>query len=161
MTARSSAPRPPQAFSERLWPGPVGWVVAVALAGMLAVAFWPVAPVVGAVAGGAGLAGALVVVVTTASRVEVSDGWLRAGPARIPLTVLRDPQPLDVEQTRTELGPGLDARAYLCQRGWVRTAVRVRVDDPDDPTPYWLVSTRRPAELVRALNSTDVPSAQG
>lgn len=130
------------------------------LSGMVAVAFWPVAPVVGAVTGSLSLAAGLVVVVITACRIEVADGWLRAGPARIPLAVLRDPQPLDVEQTRAELGPGLDARAYLCQRGWVRTAVRVRVDDPADPTPCWLVSTRRPAELARALSSTDTASAR-
>lgn len=148
-------------FAERLWPGPVGWVVAVGLAGMLAVAFWPVSPVVGTVAGGVGLVAVLVVALITASRVEVADGRLRAGPARIPLAMLRDPQPLDAEQTRAELGPGLDARAYLCQRGWVRTAVRVRVDDPEDPTPYWLVSTRRPVELARALSSTDALAARG
>ena len=29
------------------------------------------------------------------------------------------------------------------------------LDDPDDPTPYWLVSTRRPAELLAALGVDD------
>jgi hypothetical protein len=45
----------------------------------------------------------------------------------------------------------LDGRAYLCLRGWISPVVRVELDDPDDPTPYWLVSTRRPAQLVAAL----------
>jgi hypothetical protein len=38
-------------------------------------------------------------------------------------------------------------------RGWVDPVVRVTLEDPDDPTPYWLISTRRPEELVRVLTS--------
>jgi hypothetical protein len=30
------------------------------------------------------------------------------------------------------------------------------LDDPDDPTPYWLVSTRRPTAVLAALG---LPSA--
>ena len=45
----------------------------------------------------------------------------------------------------------LDARAYLCIRGWIPTGIRVAVADPQDPTPYWLVSTRRPEELLTAF----------
>jgi len=48
-------------------------------------------------------------------------------------------------------GPELDARAYLCLRGWIAAGVRVPVLDPRDPAPYWLVSSRRPAELAEAL----------
>ncbi|HET8957709.1 MAG TPA: DUF3093 family protein, partial [Microcella sp.] len=25
--------------------------------------------------------------------------------------------------------------------------------DPDDPTPYWLISTRRPDELIAAITT--------
>lgn len=141
------------AFTERLWPGPVGWVTLVGLAAMLGVALLPVSPVAAAAGVVVGLVGGGAAVAALASRVRVADGELHAGSAHIPLTLLRDARPLDAEQTRHELGPGLDARAYLCQRGWVRTAVRVELDDPADPTPYWLVSTRRPAELARALGA--------
>jgi hypothetical protein len=27
------------------------------------------------------------------------------------------------------------------------------LDDPDDPTPYWLISCRHPARLLAALGS--------
>ena len=46
-----------------------------------------------------------------------------------------------------------DARAYLLLRPYLSRAVMVPVDDPADPTPYWLVSTRRPDELVAALDA--------
>jgi hypothetical protein len=44
-------------------------------------------------------------------------------------------------------------------RSWVPTAVRIDLVDPDDPTPYWFVSTRRPDELVRALTTTRTAGA--
>jgi hypothetical protein len=31
--------------------------------------------------------------------------------------------------------------------------VLVVLDDPDDPTPYWLVSTRHPDRVLAALRS--------
>ena len=45
----------------------------------------------------------------------------------------------------------LDARAWLLIRGWVDPVVRVRLTDPKDPTPYWLVSSRHPEAVVAAL----------
>ncbi len=38
-------------------------------------------------------------------------------------------------------------------RGYVPTAVRVEVTDPQDPTPYVYLSTRHPQRLVEALAS--------
>jgi hypothetical protein len=44
-----------------------------------------------------------------------------------------------------------DARAYLLLRPYLKRGVRVDIVDPDDPTPYWLVSCRRPEDLVSAV----------
>lgn len=143
------------AYSERLWPGPVGWLVALGLAAMFGIAFLPVSPVAGAVALGVALVAAVAMLLVAATRVTVAGGELHAGSAHIPLELLADPQALDPAATRAALGPELDARAHLCLRGWVRTAVRVRVDDPADPTPYWVVSTRHPERLVAALAAPD------
>ena len=52
---------------------------------------------------------------------------------------------------RHAAGPGLDARAHLCLRGWVRPGLRLDLVDPQDPTPYWLVSSRRPERLLEAV----------
>lgn len=38
-------------------------------------------------------------------------------------------------------------------RGYIPTAVRVEVTDPEDPTPYLYLSTRQPERLVAALRS--------
>ena len=87
------------------------------------------------------------------ARVRVEDGTLQAGRARIPVSVLTSPTALDREATRLVAGRDANARAYLLLRPYLRRSVRVEVADPADPTPYWLVCTRRPEELVAALAS--------
>jgi hypothetical protein len=36
-------------------------------------------------------------------------------------------------------------------RPYLSRAVRVEIDDPADPAPYWLLSTRHPERLAAAL----------
>jgi hypothetical protein len=86
-----------------------------------------------------------------APRVEVGDGWLRAGRASIAGEFLGDAEPLDAAETRRVAGPGADARAYLLLRPYLKRAVRVTVRDDRDPTPYWLVSSRDPEHLATAI----------
>ena len=50
-------------------------------------------------------------------------------------------------------GRDADARAYLLLRPYLKRAVRVEINDPADPTPYWLVGTRRPEDLAEALEA--------
>lgn len=89
--------------------------------------------------------------------VEVTDGQLRAGRARIPTRLLGTPEQLDKDTTRRALGVEADARAYLLTRPYLKRSVRVPVRDPADPTPYWLVTTRHPDRLAAALT----PSGSG
>jgi Protein of unknown function (DUF3093) len=89
-----------------------------------------------------------------AARISVHDGVLTAGRAHIPLAHVGDVVPLDAEDTRRLAGRDADARAYLLLRPYLRRAVRIGIDDPGDPTPYWLVSTRRPERLAAALRRT-------
>ncbi|MGZ5403285.1 MAG: DUF3093 domain-containing protein [Nocardioides sp.] len=85
------------------------------------------------------------------ARIEVSDGVLRAGRARIELDHLGPATPLDADAARRLAGVDADARAYLLLRPYLKRAVRVDVTDPADPAPYWLLCTRRPDELAAAL----------
>lgn len=141
-------------YEERLWPPTWAWLAATAFAATLGFAFWvpygaAVGLVVGALAVGLTLAG----LAAAAGRVSLGDGVLRTGPARLPLTVVSAVTVLDDAQATDLLGAGADARAYLYQRGWVRTAVRLDLDDPQDRVPYWYVSTRRPQELAAAVEA--------
>jgi lysylphosphatidylglycerol synthetase-like protein (DUF2156 family) len=94
-------------------------------------------------------------------RVEVEDGWLRAGRARISGEYLGGAEPLDAEATRRVAGPEADARAYLLLRPYLKRAVRVTVHDDRDPAPYWLVSTRDPEHLATAIRVISTERTSG
>jgi hypothetical protein len=93
------------------------------------------------------------------ARVTVRDGVLTAGRARISVEHVGAVEALDADATRRLAGRDADARAYLLLRPYLRRAVRIAIADPADPTPYWLVSTRRPTRLAAAL--TDATRAAG
>ena len=87
------------------------------------------------------------------AKVEVSGGELKAGDAHIPLALLGDVEIIAPEDRRRAMGPQLDPAAFVVHRGWVKPLVRVHVTDPEDPTPYWVISTRHPEELAAAIKS--------
>jgi hypothetical protein len=138
-------------WQERLWPSV--WLAPVVL--LLGTGFGLVtAPFGGAVAVPVAVLATLALtgmLLATTSTVAVEDGVFRAGRARIPVGLLGDPEVLDADAMQRARGPELDARAYLCLRGWISAGVRVPVLDPRDPAPYWLVSSRRREELAQAL----------
>jgi hypothetical protein len=92
--------------------------------------------------------------------VTVADGMLSAGKARIPLSLLGEPEAITGDAATLARGQKLDARAWLCIRGWIQPVVKVNVHDPSDPVPYWLISSRNPNELVAALKKADHELAQ-
>jgi hypothetical protein len=91
--------------------------------------------------------------VSSTPRIEVGPDLFVAGRARIPLSLLGRAEALDGQAMHQAMGLDLDTRAFLCTRGWLKQGVRVQLEDPEDPTPYWLVSTRHPAELAAALEA--------
>lgn len=140
-------------YTERLWAPWTLWVVVLAMVASLGVAYGvAVGPVGGLVTGVVAAAVCGFFVLRSAALVQVSERELVAGRARIPVMALGEPVALDAERTRWLRGPGIDPSAYHLVRGWVSTSVHVEVIDPHDPTPYWLVATRDPARLARAID---------
>ena len=87
------------------------------------------------------------------ARVRVEDGVLYAGRAHVDTSLLGAVTALDADQTRRVAGVEADARAFLVLRPYLKRAVKVQLDDPADPTPYWLLSTRHPDRLAAALQA--------
>jgi hypothetical protein len=152
------------AFSERLWPNP--WMfIATALvipASILVLA--PISMPAGIVTAIVLYAGCVALLLLASPRITVADGMLTAGRAGIRLDQLGEASACEGAEAFAELGPRLDARAWMLIRGWVKAVVRVPVLDAADPTPYWLLSSRRPTELAAAINrsrrpETDSPAA--
>jgi len=83
--------------------------------------------------------------------VAVTDTEFRVDDARLPLAVICDVVALDAAGKREALGIGAHPLAFVIQRPWIGGAVQVLLDDPADPTPYWVISTRHPVELATVL----------
>jgi hypothetical protein len=81
----------------------------------------------------------------------VSDGFLSVGRAQIENKYIKEVYILDESAMAYERGAGLNPRAFLALRFWVKTGVKILLNDPLDPTPYWLVSTRRAQELKEKI----------
>jgi hypothetical protein len=85
--------------------------------------------------------------------VRVQDGELWVGKAHLPLRYVGETQVVSTKDKRRVLGPHLDPAAFVVHRGWIGSVVRLRQTDPEDPTPYWVISTRHPDRLVEALRA--------
>ena len=150
---------PATAYRERLLPRIWVWLVLAGLAGMLAVAY-------GAAFGAAtgwlvwliGLGIAVLLLWVTAPAVRVSRGELQVGAAAVPLDCIGTVEEVDAVRIRELRGPGADARLFTAVRPWSCSAgVLVAIEDPTDPHPAWLISSRHPDRLAQALTATMDP----
>jgi hypothetical protein len=147
MPTTESSPR----YRERLRPAVWVYLATALVIPASLLVFLPISLAAGiAVAAGLYLAIVILLFVTTPT-IEIADDQLHAGRARIPLEFIASAAGFRGADATAERGTRLDARAWLLLRGWIDPVVRIELDDPEDPTPYWLVSTRRPDELVAAL----------
>jgi hypothetical protein len=145
---------PATPYDERLTAPRSWWLIAagfgVACALML-LPFGPL-PLLCGLVGGSALA-AVCVSGYGSVRVRVVAGSLVAGDARIPVSALGEAEPLDAQEARAWRTYKADTRAHMVLRGYIPTAVRIEVTDPQDPTPYVYVSSRHPRQLAAALSA--------
>lgn len=88
-----------------------------------------------------------------AAKVQVADGWLTVGHARIETTWLGRAEALSAPDSRRLAGRDANALAYLMLRPYLSRAIRVEIVDPADPAPYWMIATRHPETLVAAIEA--------
>lgn len=146
-------------YRERLWVPWWWWPLAFALAALISFEVnlgvktlpgWLPFAVLFAVA-----AGALLWLGRVEIQVRASDGGVElwAGHAHLPVTVIARFAEIARSAKSAALGRQLDPAAYVLHRGWVGPMILLVLDDPDDPTPYWLVSCRHPQRVLSALTS--------
>jgi Protein of unknown function (DUF3093) len=76
---------------------------------------------------------------------------LWVGHAHLPVSVVSRSAEIPRSAKSAALGRQLDPAAYVVHKAWVGPMVLLVLDDPDDPTPYWLVSCRHPDRVLAAL----------
>lgn len=145
-------------YSERQWVPVWWWIPAAAFAALMGFQMGhnrsTVYFVVTFVVVGALLAWYLTYLSSTVVKVEQdADGtrWLVVGDANLPHTVVSRSLAVPKTAKQNALGRQLDPAAYLVHHAWVKKLALFVLDDPEDPTPYWLISTKNPEALLRAF----------
>ncbi|MDG4665103.1 DUF3093 domain-containing protein [Mycobacterium sp. 236(2023)] len=78
---------------------------------------------------------------------------LWVGNAHLPVSVIARSAEVPRSAKSAALGRQLDPAAYVVHKAWVGAMVLLVLDDPDDPTPYWLISARHPDRVLAALRA--------
>jgi hypothetical protein len=144
-------------YRERLYVPLAWWLLAVPtvllLGGTLYAGLswpWPIIIIGGLAAGCAAILTSL-----GWATVEVGRGVLRAGNAVLPVTAISKVIALDEKQTTRLRGPQADPAARLYSRPYLKESVYLAVGTAADAgvavSKYWLVGTRRPADLAAAI----------
>ncbi|NBO25784.1 MAG: DUF3093 domain-containing protein [Actinobacteria bacterium] len=141
-------------FQERLWPSLGMWIFAFIMTTSLGIAYGR--------AYGNNL-GLIVAISTTAAvalglivntpLVQIDELNFRVGRARLPLKYVGKIQKLDEQQSRRARSIDANSNAHFQLRGGIKGTVIVEVTDPQDPHPYWQVSSRKPDLLIAALSN--------
>jgi hypothetical protein len=74
-----------------------------------------------------------------------------AGAAHLPVSVVSRSAVVPRSAKSSALGRQFDPAAFVLHRNWVGPMVLLVLDDADDPTPYWLFSSRHPDRVLDAL----------
>jgi hypothetical protein len=145
-------------YRERLYAAPWLFIASALIIPITILILAPINLTVGIITAIVFYAAIVVVYIVSAPTIVVTKTELIAGRARIPLGLVGDASAYDGEDARIQRGQKLDARAWLLIRGWIMPVVKVPVTDPQDPAPYWLLSTRNPDQLVRVLSEARLAS---
>ncbi len=93
----------------------------------------------------------LAIAVTAKSEVRIIEDELVIGKAHIGVKYLAGVEILDKNAMRLLRTRDADPAAFLAIKFWMSTGVKITLNDPRDPTPYWLVSCKKGKELKSTL----------
>lgn len=138
-------------YRERLWASPWVFISTALVIPASLLVFLPINAIAGPVVAVVLYAAVVILLAIGSPTIEVTDTSLIAGRARLPLAFVGEVTAYRDARATQQRGPNLDARAWLMIRGWISPIVKVEITDPDDPTPYWVLSTRNPDALAAAI----------
>ncbi|CAB4696505.1 unannotated protein [freshwater metagenome] len=96
---------------------------------------------------------ALLLLIWNQSRliIEITADELKVGRAHIELKYIDHATALDSSEMKNIRGRDADPIAFLGIRFWSSTGVKITLNDKRDETPYWLVTSNKANQLVKAL----------
>jgi len=85
------------------------------------------------------------------STISITSEELLIDGAHIEIKYLGSVEVLDAQSMRLLRTRDADPAAYLAIKFWIPIGVKIEVKDPRDPTPYWLVTSKRGEEIAALL----------
>jgi len=89
---------------------------------------------------------------STPLHIDVDSTHLRVGSASIERHFITRATALTSHEMALTRGRNANPLCWMALRFWVSTGVKIEINDPVDPTPYWLVSAKRAPALAEALS---------
>jgi hypothetical protein len=111
----------------------------------------PINEIAGVVAGLVTTALIVFAMIAKSARISITSESLEVSTASIERKHISAIEVISKSEAFAARGRELDPRAWFHFQGSVDTLVRVQISDPNDPTPYWLFSTRRPEQIKEVL----------
>jgi hypothetical protein len=141
-------------YQERLWPSVGQWTFVFIMTASLGIAYGRAYGIdLGVIVGVAATILVTIGLIVNTPLIQVDELVFRVGRARLPLQYVGKIQKLDEEQSRRARSTDANSNAHFQLRGGIKNTVIVEVTDPQDPHPYWQVSSRNPDALISALSA--------
>jgi hypothetical protein len=96
-------------------------------------------------------AGLILLLQLRAPSIRITADSLQVGRISLPINVLGECQAFAGTAAFEQRGPKLDPRAARLIVGDIDGVIKIMIDDPVDPTPYLLLSTRNGLAICAAL----------
>jgi len=140
-------------FAERIsWPLSLWLFISVMLASLFLTLWAPFNTQVALSATSLILLGLIYAHYKTRLEIVVINNWLYVGSAKIEMKFIQSARALDKVEFSKQNGVNADPAAFSATRFWVKTGVKIKLKDKSDPTPYWLVSTKKAKALADCFN---------
>lgn len=94
----------------------------------------------------------IVIAKSLTMKITIDADELRVGKAHIELKYLNSATALDSKELGRIRTRDADPAAHLAIRFWMNSGVQIKLNDPRDRTPYWLITSKRGEELAALLN---------
>lgn len=80
-------------------------------------------------------------------QISIDSQHVEVGNAVLPIRFVGRVEVIDAKDAFEGRGVKLSPAAYASFQPSVKSMVKIFIEDPEDPTPYWLVSSRKPGEI--------------
>lgn len=138
-------------YRERVLPGWSAFLPLLLIFPTFWLAFAPINLFAGIASGSIITLVAVLFMFFNASVIRIGNGEIAVGKARIPVGLVGA---IEIAPKGPRLAariPNLDANAYLALQNSVKGLLKMDITDKNDPTPYWVFSSRSPDKVIRAV----------